>query len=158
MRFVKCCFQLVSLGAVLVGIYHLVFWKKPTIEDSIPITLYTKRHFFWMKTSLWCGWWWFILLAPQSLLFYIIVKYPLFIAHHSLFLKWNVFFMCKWRVTWGNMARKIFSLSLTHAEPKHQSDRHNQTGANGFWWLIWTFWVCRLPPTWCNVDCSQLMS
>ena len=40
-------------------------------------TIYTT------SPGLWCGWWWLILLAPRSLLFHIIVQYPLFIAHHN---------------------------------------------------------------------------
>ena len=28
---------------------------------------------------------------------------------------------------------------LTYVEPKHQSDSHNQTGANDFQFLIWIF-------------------
>ena len=43
-------------------------------------------------------------------------------------------------------------------EPKHQSDSHNQAGANDFQCLIWIFWVCRLSTSWYNIDCSQLMS
>ena len=29
--------------------------------------------------------------------------------------------------------------SLTYVEPKHESDSHNQTGANNSQGLIWTF-------------------
>ena len=43
-------------------------------------------------------------------------------------------------------------------EPKHQSDWHNQAGANDFQRLIWIFWVCRLSPAWYKADCSQLKS
>ena len=46
--------------------------------------LYTQYHLLWMETNLWCGWWWFISLAPQSLLSYIFVQYPLFIPCHNL--------------------------------------------------------------------------
>ena len=47
---------------------------------------------------------------------------------------------------------------LTYVELKHQSDEHNQAGANDFQRLIWIFGVCWLSPTWYNVDRSQLMS
>ena len=53
-------------------------------------------------------------------------------------------------------SRRFFC--LTYVEPKHQSDEHNQAGANDFQCLIWIFWVCRLSPAWYNVDCSQFMS
>ena len=53
-------------------------------EDSLSILPYIQHHLLWMKTSLWCGWWWFISLAPRSHAFYIIEKYPLFIACHNL--------------------------------------------------------------------------
>ena len=43
---------------------------------------------------------------------------------------------------------------LTYVEPKHQNNEHNQAGANDFQRLIWIFWLCRLPPTWYNVDLS----
>ena len=32
-----CCFQWALLGAVLVGVNRLVFWKKPVTEDSLPV-------------------------------------------------------------------------------------------------------------------------
>ena len=47
---------------------------------------------------------------------------------------------------------------LTYVEPKHQSDWHNQVGANNFKCLIWIFWVCQLSPGGCNTDSSQLIS
>ena len=47
---------------------------------------------------------------------------------------------------------------LTYVEPTHQREEHNQAGANDFHRLIWIFSVCQLSPTWCNADCSQLMS
>ena len=47
---------------------------------------------------------------------------------------------------------------LIYVEPKHRSDSHNQAGANDFQRLIWIFGVCRLSPTWYNIDHSQLMS
>ena len=47
---------------------------------------------------------------------------------------------------------------LTYIELKHQSNEHNQAGANEFWNLIWIFWICQLSPAWYNVDCSELMS
>ena len=43
-------------------------------------------------------------------------------------------------------------------KPKHQSDEHNQVGANNFQHSIKIFWVCWLSPTWYKVDYSQLMS
>ena len=46
---------------------------------------------------------------------------------------------------------------LTYGERKHQSNSHNQNGANDFQSLIWIFSVCWLSPTWYNVDCSQLL-
>ena len=52
-------------------------------------------------------------------------------------------------------SRRFFC--LTYVEPKHQSDSHNQAGANDFQRLIWIFWVCQLSPAWSNVDCSQLL-
>ena len=48
-------------------------------------------------------------------------------------------------------------LRLTYGKPKHQSNSHNQAGANDFQCLIWIFWVCRLSPMWYNVDCFQLL-
>ena len=56
MLFLKYCFHLVSLGAVL-GINHLVFQKELIIEDSLLIPPCIQHHHLWMKTSLWCGWW-----------------------------------------------------------------------------------------------------
>ena len=47
---------------------------------------------------------------------------------------------------------------LTYVETKHQSNEHNQGGANDFQCLIWIFRVCWLSPAWYNVDCFQLMS
>ena len=49
-------------------------------------------------------------------------------------------------------------LRLTYVEPKHQSNSHNQAGANDFQPLIWIFWVFQLSPMWYNVGCCQLMS
>ena len=43
------------LGAVLVGINHLVFWKELIIEDFLPNPAYIQYHLLWMKTALWCG-------------------------------------------------------------------------------------------------------
>ena len=40
-----------------------------------------------------------------------------------------------------NRVKKAFS---TYVEPKHQSDEHNQAGANAFQHLLWIFWVCQL--------------
>ena len=54
------------------------------------------------------------------------------------------------------MVKKVF-FRLTYVEPKHQSDSHNQAGANDFQRSIWIFWVCQLSPAWYNVDCSQLL-
>ena len=54
--------------------------------------------------------------------------------------------------------REGFFFHLIYVEPKHQSDLHNQAGANDFQRLIWVFWVCQLSPTWYNFACSQLMS
>ena len=48
---VECCFQLVSLGAIPVGIHHLVFQKELVLEDSLPIPLCAQYHFLWMKTG-----------------------------------------------------------------------------------------------------------
>ena len=45
-HFAKCCFQLVSLGAVLVGSNLLVFQKELIIEDSLPIPPYIHLTFF----------------------------------------------------------------------------------------------------------------
>ena len=47
---------------------------------------------------------------------------------------------------------------LIYVEPKHQSDEHNQSGANDFQHLIWIFWVCWLSPVWYNVDCSPCLN
>ena len=49
-------------------------------------------------------------------------------------------------------------IRLAFVESKHQSDEHDQAGADDFQHLIWIFWVCRLSPVWYNIDCSQLMS
>ena len=87
----------------------LVFQKELIIEDSLPIPPYTQHHLLWMKTGLWCGWWWFISLAPRSLLFHIIVQYPLFITRHNLFQKWSVFITFKWRITCRNMVKVFFA-------------------------------------------------
>ena len=43
--------QLDSLGAVLVGINHLVFQEQLIIEDSFPIPPYTQNH-LWLMTGL----------------------------------------------------------------------------------------------------------
>ena len=53
------------------------------------------------------------------------------------------------------MVKKVF---FAYVEPKHQSNEHTQAGVNDFQRLIWIFWVCRLPPMWYNIDCSQVMS
>ena len=153
MLFVECCFQLVYLGVVLVEINHLVFRKELVIEDSLPTSPYTQHHLLWIKTSLWCGWWWFISLAPRSLPFHIIVQYPRYIV--TICFK-NGTFLRLSRESPAEIRRRFFC--LTYVEPKHQSDSHNQDGTNDFQHLIWIFWVCRLSPTWYNVDCSQLMS
>ena len=67
------------------------FSGKSSYNRGLPISPYTQHHLLWMKTVLWCSWWWFISLASRSLLFHIIVQYPLFTAHHNLFEKRNVF-------------------------------------------------------------------
>ena len=85
MLFLKYCFHLVWLGAVLLAINHLIFQKEFVIEDSLLIPPCIQHHHLWMKTSLWCGWWWFILLVPWSLPFHMIAQYLVFIACHSLF-------------------------------------------------------------------------
>ena len=134
---------------VLVGINRLVFWKELIIEDSFPVLPYT-HHLLWKKTGLRCGWWWFISLVPGSLPFHIIVQYPLFIARH------NLFSLRLSRESHAEVRSRRF-LCLTYVEPRHQSDEHNQAGANDFQCLSWIFWVCRLSPTWYNVDCSQCL-
>ena len=53
-------------------------------------------------------------------------------------------------------SRSVFFLNLCGTQTS--KGLHNQTGAKDFQCLIWVFWVCRLSPTWHNVDCSQLMS
>ena len=50
------------------------------------------------------------------------------------------------------------SFCFTYVEPKHQSNEHNQTGANDFKHLIWILWVHWLSPVWFKIDCSQSMS
>ena len=50
-----------------------------------------------------------------------------------------------------------FFFRLTYVEPKHQSDQHNQAGANDFQRLIWIFWICCLSPAKYNVDHSQCL-
>ena len=55
----------------------------------------------------------------------------------------------------GNRVKKVCS---TYVEPKHQSDEHNQAGANAFQHLLWIFWVCQLSLVWYNVNCSQSLS
>ena len=91
----------------------------PLREDSLPIPPHIQHHLLWKKTGLWCGWWWFILLVPQSLPFHIIVQYPLFITHHNLFQKQNVFFMFKQRISCRNTTVKVF---FTYVKLKHQSN------------------------------------
>ena len=54
-------------------------------------------------------------------------------------------------------SRRLF-FRLTYVETKHQSNPHNQAGANDFQRSIWISWVCQLSPTWYNTDCSQLLS
>ena len=47
-----CCFQWALLGAVLVGVNRLVFWKKPVTEDSVPVPPQSRHCLLGMKTSL----------------------------------------------------------------------------------------------------------
>ena len=64
------------MGAVFVGINHLVFLKELIIEDSIAIPPYTQHHLLWMRTGFWL---WLVLVhftCPQSILFHSIVQYP----------------------------------------------------------------------------------
>ena len=82
---VECCFQLLQLGAVLVGINRSFFWKELIKEDSFPIPLYIQHHLLPMKTGLQGGRWWLPSLAPWCLRFHMIVQYPLFITQHNLF-------------------------------------------------------------------------
>ena len=49
-------------------------------------------------------------------------------------------------------------LHLTYVEPNNKAISYIQAGANVFLRLIWIFCVCRLSPTWYNIDFSQLMS
>ena len=73
-----------------------------------------------------------------------------------------------WRIPWTDEPGRIQSMGSQRAghdwatehnvEPKHQSDQHNQAGANDFQHLIWIFLVCPLSPAWYNIGCSPLMS
>ena len=58
----------------------------------------------------------------------------------------------------GKYSQEGFFFLLTYVEPKHQSNSHNQAGANDFQCLIWIFWVCRLSPTLYNIDRSQCLN
>lgn len=93
-HFIRCCFQLLSLGAVLDGINHLVFQKELILKDSLLISPYTQ-HLLWMKIGLRCGGWWFISFAPQSLLFNskeILVKSPFFITCYNFLMEHLCYF------------------------------------------------------------------
>ena len=73
------------MGAVFIGLNHLVFLKEPIIEDSIAMPPYTQHHLLWMRTGFWL---WLVLvhfICPQSILFHSIVQYPFFITCHNLF-------------------------------------------------------------------------
>ena len=112
---------------------ELFFQKELIIEDSLPIPPYTQHHLLWMKTSLW----WFILLAPQSLPFHIIVQYPLSLPVTICF-KNERFHYVSVEDGMQKYGQEGF-FCLTYVEPKHQSNSHNQAGANDFQRLIWIF-------------------
>ena len=50
---VECCFWLVQLGAVLVGINHSFFWKELIKEDSLPTPPFIQHHLLSMKPGFW---------------------------------------------------------------------------------------------------------
>ena len=87
MLFTECCFHLAYLGAVLVGINHLVFQKELIIEDWLPSnsTTYTT------SPSLDEDWplVWLLLVhfaCPMiSSVPHYCIAYIFFIAHHNLF-------------------------------------------------------------------------
>ena len=60
---------------------ELIGFLEGAYNGELPSNLPCTPHYVvWMKTSLWCDWSWFISLATQSLLFHVIVQYPLFIT------------------------------------------------------------------------------
>ena len=119
------------------GLIAWVFRKELVIEDSLPIPPYTQHHLLWMKTSLRWWWWWFISLASRSLPFHI-VQYPLFIiALSQLVLKAERFHYVYIENCMQKYGQGFFC--LIYVEPKHQSNEHNQAGANDFQCLIWIF-------------------
>ena len=89
-------------------------------HNYLPVPPYIQHHLLQTKAGLWYVCWWFISLVPWSLPFHIIVQYPLFITHHNLFLKRNVFIMFKYKIMWGIMIKIFFR--LTFVDPKQQSD------------------------------------
>ena len=104
----------------LLELIRLVFQKELIIEDSLPILPYTQHHLLWMKTSVWCGWWWFISLALRSLMFNIIVQYPLFITHQICF-KNGTFSLCLSRESHAEIqSRRFISLNLCGTQTSKQ--------------------------------------
>ena len=81
MLFTECCFHLDYLGAVLVGINHLVFQKELIIEDWLPSnsTTYTTS-----PSSVWLMLVHFACPMISSVPHYC-TAYIFFIAHHNLF-------------------------------------------------------------------------
>ena len=90
---------------------YFVFWKELIIEDSLPIPSYTQHHLLWMKTKKGDG--------GGSLLFCIIIQYPLFIILTICFKNGTFSLHLSKRVTHGNT---WFFSCLTYGEPKHQSN------------------------------------
>ena len=144
---------LVCLGAVLVGINHLVFLEELLIEDSLSIPPYTQRHLLWVKTRLWCGWWWLILVAPQllhsTLLFSIHFSLPVTICFTN-----GMFLLHLSRESYVEIwSRRFFSLNLHGTQISKLLAKLNWPK----WFSVLDFDI-RLSLARCNVDCSQLMS
>ena len=135
---------------------YAVVFQEIIIEDSLPTPPYAPCHLLWIKTRFWWGQWWFLSLAPWSLPFHITYSIHFsFLLPITICFKNGIFLLCFSRGSqseiWSRRFLILFSL-------KHQSDEHNQGGANDFQHLIWIFWVCQLSLMWCHIDCSPLMS
>ena len=126
-----------------------LFQKELVIEDSLPMPPCIHHHHLWMKIGLWhVGGDSFCL--PQDL-FHSALLYSIHFHHLSNFVfKTKCFCYIHVENCTEIRSRRVWFgfFCITYVEPRHQSNQHNQAGANDFQCLIQIFWVC-----WLSISC-----